>query len=106
MKEVIKEQGVIFLILGIIVFTVFAVTGEIEMAIYGFLFIGFVFLLFLGYVFLTSRGVDVDGFVDSLKDVGDTLQDANDTMTYMNMTPKEQAMYNAMKKNKNDNNKE
>lgn len=105
-KDAIMEILRNSIVLAIIVFVVLAATGEMEMAIYAVLFIGFVFLLVLGFAFLKSRGIDLEEFTDSLKDVGDTLQDANDTMTYMNMTPKEKAMYNAMKKNKNNNNKE
>ena len=99
-KDAIKEVLSSSIILAIIVFVVLAAKGEMEMAIYAVLFIGFVFLLVLGFAFLKSRGINPEEFTDSLKDVGDTLQDANDTMTYMNMTSKEQAMYNAMKKNK------
>ncbi len=99
-KDAIMEILSSSIIMAIIVFVVLAATGEMEMAIYVVLFIGFVFLLVLGFAFLKSRGINPEEFTASLKDVGDTLQDINDTMTYMNMTPKEQAMYNAMKKNK------
>ena len=99
-KDAIMEILSGSIVLAIIVFVVFAATGEMEAAIYGVLFIGFVFLLVLGFAFLKSRGINPEEFTDSLKDVGDTLQDINDTMTYMNMSEKEKAMYNAMKKNK------
>lgn len=104
-KDAIKEILSSCIVMAVIIFVVFAATGEMEAAIYGVLFIGFVFLLVLGFAFLKSRGINPEEFTDSLKDVGDTLQDINDTMTYMNMSEKEKAMYNALKKN-NDKKKE
>lgn len=99
-KDAIKEILSSSIILAIIVFVVLAATGEMEMAIYAVLFIGFVFLLVCGVAFLKSRGINPEEVSDNIKDFGDALQEGQDAITYSNMNEKERAMYNAMKKNK------
>ena len=100
MKKVFNENVLGFLILGIILFAVFALGGAMDLAIYALLFVGFVFLLVLIYGFFQSKGVDGSQLIDSLEELGDVLKEGQDSITYLKMSDKEQAMYNAMKKSK------
>lgn len=62
--------------------------------------LGLYFCLYLYMVFFQSKGVDGSQLIDSLEELGDVLKEGQDSITYLKMSDKEQAMYNAMKKSK------
>ncbi|MBQ8131935.1 MAG: hypothetical protein IJ193_05535 [Bacilli bacterium] len=97
-----KQYYVEFLIMAILAICIFGFTGEWGLAFGALGIIAITFLtLTIYYAIVFGAPIEV---VESLSDLGksmndmtDTLEDIQDTNAYMNMTPKEQAFYRAMK---------